>query len=141
MQTFLPYQNPYKSAKVLDLRRLGKQRLECVQIARNLLNLTEKKGWSNHPAVKMWKGYEPYLIKVYFKAIIDEWVGRGYKNEKISLHYKELYDIVKDRKSIKPPWITKEFCESHQSNLLRKNKEYYSKFFTISDNLSYIWPV
>ena len=28
MQTFLPYNNFYKSAKVLDQKRLGKQRVE-----------------------------------------------------------------------------------------------------------------
>lgn len=32
MQTFLPYPSGRKSAKVLDNRRLGKQRVECLQI-------------------------------------------------------------------------------------------------------------
>lgn len=32
MQTFLPYPNFAASARVLDNRRLGKQRVECVQI-------------------------------------------------------------------------------------------------------------
>ena len=32
MQTFLPYQNFIKSAKCLDYKRLGKQRVEALQI-------------------------------------------------------------------------------------------------------------
>jgi hypothetical protein len=42
-----------------------------------------------------------------------------------------------------PHWIgDKGFHLSHQSNLLRKNKEYYGKFFFgIPNNLPYVWPV
>lgn len=36
MQTFLPYPDFKKSASVLDNKRLGKQRLECLQILRTL---------------------------------------------------------------------------------------------------------
>ena len=32
MQTFLPYASFEESAKVLDRQRLGKQRVECLQI-------------------------------------------------------------------------------------------------------------
>lgn len=34
MQTFLPYPDFRQSAKVLDRARLGKQRVECLQLAR-----------------------------------------------------------------------------------------------------------
>ena len=36
MQTFLPYSNFYKSAKVLDQKRLGKQRVEVLQLLNSI---------------------------------------------------------------------------------------------------------
>lgn len=53
MQTFLTSRNPSKTATELDYRRLGKQRVETIQIALILLGLQEGKGWVNHPAIKM----------------------------------------------------------------------------------------
>jgi hypothetical protein len=40
-----------------------------------------------------------------------------------------------------PDWYeNEEFHASHRSNLLRKNKEYYSQFgWKEKDNLSYVW--
>jgi len=41
-----------------------------------------------------------------------------------------------------PKWFgKKEFHDSHKSNLLRKDKEFYSKFgWKEKDNLDYVWP-
>lgn len=36
MQTFLPYADFERSARTLDLKRLGKQRVECIQVVRGL---------------------------------------------------------------------------------------------------------
>jgi len=55
MQTFLPYVNFAESAKCLDYRRLGKQRVEAKQILDVLNGKTT--AWQNHPCVKAWKGY------------------------------------------------------------------------------------
>lgn len=76
MQTFLPFEDFTECAKVLDYRRLGKQRIESCQILNTLAG--NSKGWINHPAVKMWRGYENVLIK-YNLAICKEWVAKGYK--------------------------------------------------------------
>jgi len=54
MQTFLPQISFKESAECLDNRRLGKQRVEAMQIMKALL--LPEYGWKNHPAVKMWKG-------------------------------------------------------------------------------------
>jgi len=51
VQTFLPYTDFIKSAKCLDYKRLGKQRVEAKQILNILLGETTKAGWTNHPAV------------------------------------------------------------------------------------------
>ncbi len=142
MQTFIPFKDIQRTAKALDGKRLGKQRIEAIQIERILLKITNTNAWTNHPTVKMWKGYESYLIKVYLRAILDEWKNRGYKNTLSENHYSELSSLIKNKKIIKPTWINKKFCKSHQSNLLRKNPEHYKKFFPKTpNNLPYVWPI
>jgi len=134
MQTFLPYPNLKKSLKVLDSRRLGKQRVEAFQILNILLERTNKKGWKNHPAVKMWKGHINAL-KIYFNDSIKEWVSRGFKNNM-------EFEMIRGR-IVFPKWIgNKKFHASHRSNLLRKDKEFYSKFgWKETEDLDYVWPV
>jgi hypothetical protein len=140
MQTFLPYKDPIESAKVLDNKRLGKQRVEAIQIARSLLGITD--GWKNHPAVKMWKGYEPYLIKVYLKNIMDEWEMRGFKNEKCYDHYLNLLKIVDNKRPIRPHWLSEIVCQSHRSRLIQKKPEHYANIFEgTPHDLEYVWPV
>jgi len=57
MQTFIPLPSFVESAKVLDRTRLGNQRNEAKIILKCLLYPSEK-GWRNHPAVKMWSGFD-----------------------------------------------------------------------------------
>ena len=59
MLTFLPYADFGLSARCLDRKRLGRQRVECLQILRTLRGVST--GWRNHPAVKMWQGCENTL--------------------------------------------------------------------------------
>ena len=67
MQTFLPYSNFKETASILDYRRLGKQRVEAMQI----INSIEKQtGWKHHPIVKMWEGYESAL-QLYFNNCVN----------------------------------------------------------------------
>lgn len=140
MQTFLPYKSFIKSASVLDNKRLGKQRVEVLQILKTLTG--ESKGWQNHPAVKMWKGYEGALA-YYGYVVCQEWKSRGFKDsceEKI----KDLAVRSFNYESGSfPEWLGNEdFHNSHKSNLLRKDKEFYSKYeWNITDDLPYIWPV
>ena len=79
MQTFLPHKSFKKSLKVLDWRRLGKQRVEAHQVLNVLLGRTETKGWRNHPITRMWDGYEPALTELIFfvkiMSIIHSLVG------------------------------------------------------------------
>lgn len=134
MQTFLPYENFSESLRCLDYRRLGKQRVEAMQILNALQPGYTQKGWVNHPATKMWRGYEEAL-KMYMNMCIEEWVNRGYNNNM------EIVKIAKD--VTMPPWLGNEdFHASHRSNLLRKDLEYYSQFnWSEPDDLPYIWPV
>ena len=134
MQTFLPYKSFNESFKVLDYRRLGKQRVEAYQILNVLLGRTKTKGWINHPATKMWKGYENAL-KQYHNECIDHWVARGYNNN--------MKKEIIEGKIEYPHWLGDDsFHSAHRSNLLRKDKEFYSKYmWTESDNMEYYWPV
>lgn len=141
MQTFLPFPDFTKSAQCLDRQRLGKQRVECMQIAKALLG--ETKGWVNHPATRMWRSYESALFG-YWACIVKEWVARGYQDNTMKTWHElqEKYGIDKIPKAT-PSWFSnEEFHKSHQSNLLRKDNKYYKQFFPdVPDNLPYIWPV
>lgn len=133
MQTFLPYPNLKKSLKALDSRRLGKQRVEAYQILNILLERTDRKGWKNHPAVLMWKGYENAL-KLYLNKSIKLWVSKGYKN---TMKIEKIEGPIRF-----PPWFgNKEFHNAHKSNLLRKDSNFYFEFSKeVSADLEYIWP-
>jgi hypothetical protein len=128
MQTFLPYESFTKTAKVLDWRRLGKQRVEGMQI---IQTIEKQNGWKNHPIVKMWTPYVPAL-KQYTNIIITEWIGRGYNNNM------EFYDI--DNVEY-PDWLgDKRFHSSHRANLLRKDFDWYSQFgWTENSESPYLW--
>jgi len=99
-----------------------------------------KTEWYNHPAVLMWKGYEEQLLR-YGVEICKEWIKRGYKDNLEEKMLKELIKFGIKNRPI-PYWLGNEkFHASHRSNLLRKNKEYYSKFgWKEQDNLPYYWP-
>jgi len=137
MQTFLPYAEFDTSAEVLDRARLGKQRIECLQLLRALKG--ETKGWRNHPAARMWAGHEYWLAR-YGDVVCTEWIKRGYKDttrEKIRALADQFSDVVS-----LPQWLgDKDFHLSHQSNLLRKDPAHYGKFFPgVSPDLPYVWP-
>lgn len=138
MQTFLPYSSYTKSAQVLDMRRLGKQRVETLQILNALTD--PGYGWQNHPAVNMWRGYEFELIE-YGIAICNEWISRGYKDTCLGKITEKIDNIPEDSVDF-PPWIgSMDFHLSHQSNLLRKDPVYYNQYFNnVSDDLEYVWP-
>ena len=59
MQTFLPYAGFDRTARALDPRRLGKQRVEALQVLRG--QLVPNYGWRHHPAVKIWLGHQKAL--------------------------------------------------------------------------------
>jgi hypothetical protein len=122
MQTFLPYPCFAKSASVLDRQRLGKQRLEVTQILRALRG--ESKGWTNHPVVLAWRGYENALAH-YGLAVCDEWVGRGYKDTRRPI----IESCLEDGHSTCPPWFGVPALHSaYRRRLLRKDPQHYGQF-------------
>ena len=133
MQTFLPYDDFEKTFRCLDWRRLGKQRVEAMQIYNIISGRTEKKGWSSHPCVKMWRGYNNALA-LYHNLCIKEWVSRGYNNN-MSL-------IECEGEIIYPNWLGGDkFHALHRGTLLFKAPEWYSQFgWTEEPKYEYIWP-
>jgi hypothetical protein len=108
MQTFLPYSDFDRSAATLDLKRLGKQRVENLQIMTTLL--TGREAWKNHPAVKMWRGYEFALLS-YQEAMCNQWVknvtlkGESYSDscyEKTQDLFIALWNMATTEL---PPWL------------------------------------
>lgn len=138
MQTFLPYPSFTASAKVLDMKRLGKQRVECKQIINALED--PSKGWQHHPATAMWRDY-PAALAVYGMTVCEEWISRGYKDS--LLPFFEGRVARSKTWPHMPPWIGDEaFHLSHRSNLLRKMPEHYRQFWPDDpDDLPYLWPV
>ncbi|MFH1850719.1 MAG: MSMEG_6728 family protein [Candidatus Neomarinimicrobiota bacterium] len=131
MQTFLPYPTFQRTVEILDDRRLGKQRVEALQIYRALT--VPGYGWARHPAVKMWYGHEAALLE-YKNTCIREWVRRGFKN---TMELSPVPDEI-----VYPRWLgDEEFHAAHRSNLLRKDGDYYRRFNWIeAPDLPYVWP-
>jgi len=170
MQTFLPNRDFAESAKCLDRKRLCKQRVETCQLIKALIQgptcaydtegseyvygpvqpflalgeryAERKTPWYNHPAAKMWKGYEVALCH-YGIDVCREWKSRGYKDachETILEYLKQLPDRFDVRL---PKWIGDgAFHAAHRSNLIRKDAEHYGQFGWVeSPDMPYVWPV
>ena len=133
MQTFLPYADFDACAKVLDRARLGKQIVEAKQIFDIIIKKPDKIAWRNHPAVKMWEGYENALA-MYINAMKSEWLRRGYSSS---------VNIMIPRDYIKPSWLGYELLHlSHRANLIRKKPIYYTEHFgAITPMKGYWWPI
>jgi hypothetical protein len=145
VQTFLPYPDFRVTAGVLDRKRLGNQRTEALVILRACHIPTY--GWQNHPAVRMWRGYEEALIS-YGEAICEQWTRLGYSDtvkDKL-LAYAPGGPQPQDQLTSggrMPPWLGDDRVHrSHQSALLRKDPGWYRQYFPdIPDDLPYFWPV
>lgn len=136
MQTFAPYGRDIGAGfEVLDYKRLGKQRVETYQILRSLLGISS--GWLSHPATRMWDGNAAALA-VYGLVNCDEWIYRGYND---SLRPKFEHVVKSHRGSKRMPRFLDVIAESHRSNLIRKDPEYYNHLWpNTPDNLEYVWP-
>ena len=149
MQTFLPYANFERSAHALDRKRLGKQRVETIQVVRALTR--PDYGWKNHPAVLMWKGFEEALGRYGF-ACCEAWTELGFGDTCALTIATDLrtagIDTVRTQPELAaadalPPWLgDPEMHRSHQSALVRKDREHYSTLFPdVPDDVAYVWPV
>lgn len=146
MQTFLPYPDFAATAAVLDWRRLGKQRVEALQVLRAIT--VPGYGWRNHPAARMWLGYEEALVR-YGLEVCAGWRATGRADGVADTLHAEFGRAVRDQAELAsagelPPWLGWEpLHRSHRSALLRKDRDYYRPRFggDLPDDLPYVWPV
>ncbi|MEU7102659.1 MSMEG_6728 family protein [Streptomyces longwoodensis] len=149
MQTFLPDPDFRRSAELLDRRRLGKQRVEALQVLRGLT--VPGYGWRRHPAVRMWHGYEEALVR-YGLEVCRVWRELGHQDScaaSLIAGYAagRPHAAVRDQPALAeagelPPWLGDEaFHLSHRSALVRKDPETYGPLFPgTPDDLPYLWP-
>ncbi|CAL9325269.1 MSMEG_6728 family protein [Streptomyces sp. SudanB182_2057] len=149
MQTFLPDSDFRRSALLLDRRRLGKQRVEALQVLRGLT--VPGYGWRRHPAVRMWHGYDEALVR-YGLEICRVWREQGHQDScaaSLVADYAGAHPgaHVRDQAALAragelPPWLgDAAFHRSHQSALVRKDPETYADLFPgVPDDLPYVWP-
>jgi hypothetical protein len=149
MQTFLPVADFADSARLLDSPRLGKQRVETLQILR-AIELPDY-GWANHPAVLMWRGRTPALV-AYGLAMARIWRERGFADStetQIGEFAPEVVGRSQDELAaadVLPSWLgDEELHRSHRSNLIAKDPAFYrarfaARFGPEPDDLPYVWP-
>ncbi len=148
MQTFLPYADFERSARVLDPKRLGKQRVEALQVVRGLTR--PNYGWRHHPAVLMWKGFEEALGR-YGLVCCSVWTELGFGDTCAATIVQDLQAAgvtsVRTQAELAalgalPPWLgDAALHRSHQSALVRKDAERYGRLFPgVPPDLPYVWP-
>lgn len=145
MQTFVPYADLAASAAVLDDRRLGKQRVETLQVLRALA--LPDYGWQRHPAVLMWTGALPGLV-AYGRAVVEAWTARGYADTTlgpITEFAPQVSDVGPDELLARgwlPQWWGDDAVHrSHRSALVRKDPDHYGPLFPDADpDEPYVWP-
>ena len=149
MQTFLPYSDFERSARALDPKRLGKQRVEVIQIVRALTR--PGYGWANHPAVLMWKGHEEALGR-YGLTCCEVWTELGFGDTCAATILEDLREAgvtrVRSQGELAaagalPPWLGDEaFHAGHRSALLGKDPAHYATVFPDTpEGLPAVWPV
>jgi hypothetical protein len=149
VQTFLPYADFAASARALDARRLGKQRVEALQVVRGLT--VPGYGWRHHPAVKMWRGHLEALGR-YAVTCCEVWTETGRADTCAATIGVDLaaagvsglrtQDELREAGAL-PRWLgDEEFHRSHRSALVRKDPDHYrAQFPDVPDDLPYVWPL
>jgi hypothetical protein len=140
MQTFLPYADATATARCLDDQRLGKQRVEAMQVLSiiNMMTWDPSVGsyvvsgkvspYAHHPVVKMWRGHCGYLV-FYTREICREWRRRGFLDSVESRLMSNFGWFLSSGTVPTPPWLgDPRLHASHRSILLAKDRFHYQQF-------------
>ncbi|ASO21863.1 hypothetical protein FHR81_003513 [Actinoalloteichus hoggarensis] len=144
VQTFLPCVDFDDCAAVLDTRRLGRQRVEVLQILRALT--WPGYGWKHHPAVAMWRGFTRALV-CYGVTVCEHWRSLGGRDTVLP-QLLRFTGGVRDEQwrlaesGMLPPWLGMPALHvSHRSALVGKDPEHYRPVFPEAEaGLPYVWP-
>lgn len=147
MQVFIPFPDIQKTARALDYRRLGKQRVEAWQLLEAMRHKAEndlynangkKRGWLTHKCTIMWEPYAPYLA-FYALLICAEWKRRNYQ-ENMTPRFERFLENCSE---IVPPcwWGREDIHASHRAVLMQKDPVAYQSFAAITppDVSEYVW--
>lgn len=170
MQTFLPYSDFTKSAQCLDNRRLGKQRVECLQILQTIdfgpyqkakkpgifdlpkWEKCESKDWLKDTTIYYyretpWQNHPAVKMWRNNEPLLCIY-GLTICNEWKRRGFKDTCaEKIMNSPFARGGWssnirFTEQFHASHRSNLLRKDPIHYGQFgWTEPHDLPYIWPV
>lgn len=140
MNVFVPYKSPLDCAKELwnDKLRYNKQCLEVIQIIRAIEGA---KPWRNHPVCLMYKEHKEWL-RFYlwcFEAYRNSMKADNCTDKDGFMMEAEYYSKLAD--SIRPPFLTDEFCDQHKCRLYTKAPELYpqfAKYGTSEENWYYV---
>ncbi len=149
VQTFVPYADFEACARVLDVKILGKQRVEVVQIVRSLT--VPGYAWGSHPAVLMWKGFEEALGR-YGLIICEVWGEQGFgdtcaqtiRTDQAAAGIAAIrtYDQLRAADALLGWLFDPEVQLSRRSALVRKDPGGYAAVFAgVPGDLEYVWPV
>lgn len=152
MQVFLPENDFYEAAAVLDQKRLVKQLLEGRQIMTILVGENKSNAWTNHPAVKMFRGAHSTLY-IYLAAIRYEMHKRGYKWQN---NWYEIDRMMREytQPLTRPAWmynseVVEKVITTHRGRLYEKAPELYPDYrieyefykdYVCCDRCTYYWP-
>lgn len=162
MQTFITGGGDSHGVANLDSKRLNKQLLEGRQILNVLVTIQKdpaaKVAWRNHPAVKMWAGYE-FALYSYLLWVETECRKREIQTEK---NMAAIVDLAMelDGSSLGrvPAWWTDpvrkdRIITSHRASLYKKDPDYYAEWkfesdwvdahryaVVCCDRCNYYWP-
>lgn len=156
MNTFLPYPDFKQSAKVLDMQRLGKQRVEGLYLLHVMLEKKVVKDIKTGPRVIEFEPKTPTgatklcidmwdhtinALGIYTLVMCEEWSRQGYFDT-IAYDIKLLIPGISEDWKVKyPTWLgDPDFHKSMRSNLTRKDPIHYGKYWDEPNNLPYIWP-
>lgn len=118
MQVFVPLPDIEASVQALDVPRLGKQRVEALQMLSSLAG--KSAGWLDHPAARMWAGYEQGLLS-YAAACCLRVRSLGWVDHVLEQVYERQADfghLIHDPPL--PPWWGGPVHASHRARLIVK---------------------
>lgn len=151
MITWLTHMSYGKTARALDDRTLGHQRVEAFELFDALLGGGDE-SLLRRPVAKMWVGCE-YALGVYGMLMCMEWTNsRGCADSLFFKFYNAIQEIKKEEQDfsyVEPPWFRDvDVLRSHRSNLIRRQREhgtgqhYLDQFGKKTpDSMPYLWPV
>lgn len=125
MQTFVPIADVTASIDALDKRRCWKQCVEALALLRGAC--------PNHPASRMWRGFEAALA-LYYSTCLDVCVVKHRIRTKLSRV--EVSEAV-----VMPPWWGGPIHANHRARLLAKDFAFYSQYgWQEQPEIFNLWP-